>query len=134
MNIRKLQEDDYETLVSWWSAWPEWQAPAKDFLPDNGTGGFMIEKYHKPIVAGFVYITNSKAVLLEWIISDPDYREDDRDMAITCLITTIEKIIKDWGYKYMFSIGRTKSLIEKHKELGWHVDMKPSHELIKKLN
>ncbi len=134
MNIRKLQEDDYETLVSWWNAWPEWQAPAKDFLTDNGTGGFMIEKDHKPIVAGFVYITNSKAVLLEWIISDPEYREDDRDMAITCLITTIEKIIKDWGYKYMFSIGRTKSLIEKHKELGWHVDMKPSHELIKKLN
>lgn len=134
MNIRKLQEDDYETLVSWWNAWPEWQAPAKDFLPDNGTGGFMIEKDHKPIVAGFVYITNSKAVLLEWIISDPDYREDDRDMAITCLITTIEKIIKGWGYKYMFSIGRTKSLIKKHKELGWHIDMKPSHELIKKLN
>jgi hypothetical protein len=134
MEIRRLTEKDWDTLVSWWDSWPDWQNPAKDFLPDNGTGGFMIEKNNKPIVAGFVYITNSKAVLLEWIVSDPEYREDDRDMAITCLITTIEKIIKGWGYKYMFSIGRTKSLIEKHKELGWHVDMKPSHELIKKVN
>ena len=113
MEIRKLTEKDWDTLVSWWDSWPDWQNPAKDFLPDNGTGGFMIEKNNKPIVAGFVYITNSKAVWLEWIISDPEYREDDRDMAITCLITTIEKIIKGWGYKYMFSIGRTKSLIEK---------------------
>ena len=106
----------------------------KEFLPDNGTGGFMIEKNNRPIVAGFVYITNSKAVLFEWVVSDPEYREDDRDMAITCLISTVEKIVKDWGYKYMFTIGRTKKLIEKHKELGWHVDDKPSHEIVKILN
>ena len=83
------------------------------------------------IVAGFIYVTNSKAVLLEWIISNPEYREDDRDMAITCLISTVEKIIKGWGYKYIFTIGRTKALINKHKKLGWHVDDKPSHEIIK---
>jgi len=86
------------------------------------------------IVAGFVYITNSKAVLLEWIISNPEYREDDRDMAITCLINTIESIIKEWGYKYIFSVGRTKALIDKHKELGYHVDDTPSYEITKILN
>lgn len=134
MNIRKLVESDYETLCKWWDSWPNWQSPAKDFLPDNGTGGFMIEKDNKPIVAGFVYITNSKAVLLEWIVSDPDYREDDRDMAITLLIKTIEKIVKEWGYKYMFTIGRTNKLIKKHKELGWHVDDQPSKEIVKILN
>lgn len=134
MNIRKLIESDYETLCKWWEAWPDWQAPAREFLPDNGTGGFIIEKDKKPIVAGFVYITNSKAVLFEWVVSDPEYREDDRDMAITCLISTVEKIVKEWGYKYMFTIGRTKNLIEKHRELGWHVDDKPSHEIVKILN
>jgi len=103
----------------------------KDFLPDNGTGGFVIEKEGVMIVAGFVYITNSKAVLLEWIISNPEYREDDRDMAITCLIKTIESIIKEWGYKYIFSIGRTKALIDKHKELGYSVDEKASYEIVK---
>ena len=134
MNIRKLVESDYKTLCKWWEAWPDWSAPAKEFLPDNGTGGFMIEKNNRPIVAGFVYITNSKAVLFEWVVSDLEYREDDRDMAIVCLISTVEKIVKDWGYKYMFTIGRTKNLIEKHRNLGWHVDDKPSHEIVKILN
>jgi len=130
MNIRKLTESDYETLANWWKAW-KWPPVQKDFLPDNGTGGFVIEKEGVMIVAGFVYITNSKAVLLEWIISNPEYREDDRDMAITCLIKTIESIIKEWGYKYIFSIGRTKALIDKHKELGYSVDEKASYEIVK---
>jgi hypothetical protein len=130
MEIRKLTESDYQTLEKWWKAW-NWPPVEKEFLPDNGTGGFVVYKENVMIVAGFVYITNSKAVLLEWIISNPDYREDDRDMAITCLISTVEKIVKGWGYKYIFTIGRTKALINKHKELGWHVDDKPSHEIIK---
>jgi hypothetical protein len=133
MEIRKLTESDYDTLESWWKAW-KWPPIKKDFLPDNGTGGFVVEKEGVMIVAGFVYITNSKAVLLEWVISNPEYREDDRDMAITYLISTIENIIKEWGYKYIFSIGRTKALIDKHKKLGWHVDEKPSYEIVKILN
>ena len=130
MKIRKLTEHDYKTLEKWWKAW-NWPPVEKEFLPDNGTGGFVVEKNGVMIVAGFVYVTNSKAVLLEWIISNPEYREDDRDVAITCLISTVEKIIKGWGYKYIFTIGRTKALINKHKELGWHVDVKPSYEIIK---
>jgi len=131
MNIRKLIQSDYDTLVKWWASWPNWVAPSRDFLPDNGEGGFMVEKDGKPIVAGFTYITNSKAVLLEWIVSDPEYREDDRDLFVVYLIDSIEKIIKSWGYKYMFTIGRTKKLIDKHRELGWQVDDTPSYEIVK---
>ena len=134
MNIRKLTEADYEALEKWWKAW-DWPPIKKDFLPENGTGGLMVQaKDGTPIVAGFLYMTNSKAVLLEWIISNPEYREDDRDMAITSFIKAIEMVIKEWGYKYIFSIGRTKALIEKHKELGYHVDKEPSYEIVKILN
>ena len=134
MNIRKLEESDYKTLEKWWKAW-DWPPIEKDFLPENGTGGLIVQAKDKtPIVAGFLYMTNSKAALLEWIVSDPNYREDDRDMAITCFIKTVEKIIKEWGYKYIFSIGRTKALIEKHKQLGYNVDDKPSYEIVKTLN
>ena len=73
-NIRKLTENDWDTLVSWWEAWPKWNTPAQDFLPDNATSGLMIEKNNIPIVAGFLYFTNSSAVLLEWIVSNPDYK------------------------------------------------------------
>ena len=131
MNIRRLTENDWDTLVSWWDAWDEWTAPPKEFLPDNGTGGFMVESDDIPIVAGFVYMTNSKAALLEWIISNPDYRNDDRKQAVELLITAVERVLKDHGIKFIFSIGRNKHLIETHKKLGWSVDNSPSHEIVK---
>jgi len=130
---RDLKESDWETLLKWWDSWPDWTAPSKDFLPDNGTGGIMVEKNNKPIVAGFIYETNSASVLLEWIVSDPEYRDNDRGEAVELLITEAEKSTKALGYNYMFTIGRNKRLIDTHKKLGWFVDDKPSHEITKKL-
>ena len=42
--------------------------------------------------------------------------------------------MEELGFKYMFSIGRSKSLINIHKEMGWTVDEKPSYEITKKIN
>ena len=95
---RDLNEEDWDTLTSWWNA-----------LPDNGKGGIMIEKNNVPIVAGFIYETNSASVLLEWIISNPEYRDTDRQDAIEMLITEAEKLTKKMGYQYMFTIGRNKN-------------------------
>jgi len=134
LNIRMLKDSDWNTLVEWWSAWPEWPVPPKDFLPDNGKGGFMVEKQNQPIVAGFLYITNSKGALLEWIISNPKYRENDRDKAIELLIQGAENVCKKQGIKYIFSIGRNKHLINTHKKLGYTIDSKPSYEITKKIN
>ena len=129
---RNLKESDWDTLVSWWAAWPDWTAPSKEFLPGNGTNGIMIQKNGIPIVAGFTYNTSdSKVVLLEWIVSNPEYREKDRQEAIELLITEAETKSRNLGYKYMFTIGRSKSLIDTHKKLGWAVDDKSSREIVK---
>lgn len=131
MISRKLQKSDWSTIQQWWSNWPEWEAPPRDFLPDDGSSGLIIEKDNKPIVAGFIYLTNSKVALLEWVISDPKYRSEDRHDAINLLIEKSEKLIKDIGYKYMFTVTKHKGLINKHKKLGWKLDEKPSYELTK---
>ncbi len=133
LKARQLKDSDWETLTAWWDSWPEWVSPSKDFLPDNGTGGLMIQKNNKPIVAGFLYFTNSKSVLLEWIISDPNYKDTDRQEAVELLIKTAEKVCKDAGKKYMFSIGRNKNLIKLHEKIGWNVDKKASYEIVKKI-
>jgi len=133
MKLRKLTDQDWDTLCKWWEAWPKWVNPPKSFLPDNGKGGFMVEKNNKPICAGFIYLTNSDAVLLEWIVSDPEYRENDRKEALELLITGAEAACKAIGKKHMFSIGRNKHLIETHKELGWAVDTSSSYELTKNI-
>ena len=134
LNIRRLRESDWETLVQWWYEWPEWVNPPKDFLPDNGIGGLMVEKNDLPIVAGFIYFTNSKGALLEWIVSNPKYKKQDRKDAIELLIMGAEEVCKAQGFKYMFTIGRNKHLIETHKKLNWVVDKDPSYEITKKIN
>ena len=130
---RDLNKEDWDTLTSWWNAWPNWTTPGKDFLPANGTGGIMIERNEECIAAGFLYKTNSNVIILEWIVSNPKYRDTDRQDAIEMLITEAEKLTKKMGYQYMFTIGRNKNLIETHRKLGWSIDDKPSHEITKKL-
>tara|TARA_R100000700_G_scaffold32655_1_gene40080 strand:- start:5034 stop:5429 length:396 start_codon:yes stop_codon:yes gene_type:complete len=128
-NIRRLVESDYETLVKWWKGW-KWPPVPKTFLPDTG---FIVEKNKIGVVACYVYMTNSKAALLEWVISNPEYRESDRKDAITLLIQAVEHVLSEQGIKHVFTIGRNKHLINVHEKLGWDVDKKPSYEIIKNL-
>ena len=130
MNTRTLTESDYEILTDWWKAW-DWPVLAKDMLPDNGTGGIMVENEGENIVAGFLYWSNSKLVWLDWIISNPKVNRDIRQEAIKKLILTAEHMTKEAGSKYMMSISRSNSLLKIHKELGWTIDPDPSHEMIK---
>ena len=41
---RKIEEKDYDLLVSWWKEWG-WDAVPKDMLPSNGDDGIMLEKH-----------------------------------------------------------------------------------------
>ena len=130
MNTRTLTESDYEILSDWWKAWG-WPVMAKDMLPDNGTGGIMVENKGKNIVAGFLYWSNSKLVWLDWIISNPDADKKIRKQAIEMLILTAEQMVKDAGSKYIMSISRSNSLLKIHEKIGWSIDKTPSHEMIK---
>jgi len=130
MKTRTLNESDWETLSDWWKSWG-WPVLPKDMLPDNGTGGIMVEYDNKNIVAGFLYWSNSKLVWLDWIISNPDAKKDLRQEAIKKLILTAESMVKEAGSKYMMSISRSNSLLKIHKQMGWSVDKTPSHEMIK---
>lgn len=130
--FRPLNKKDYETICKWWKWW-RWPELPRTALPNNGEGGFMVEKNSIPIVSGFLYISNSKMAMLEWIVSSPDYREKDRQKAIELLINKVESFCKDLGVKHVITLGRNEHLIETHRKLGWHVDKKSSHEIIKNI-
>lgn len=132
LSIRSIQESDWEMLQNWWKAWG-WPEMSKDLLPLNGLGGLIVEKESKPIAAGFLYLTNSKVAWTEWIVSDPDYREDDRKDCLTMLVRGLEEVAVSTGYKIVLSVGRNKGLLNIHKELGYTVDEKPSYEISKKI-
>ena len=130
MNTRTLTESDYLILSDWWKAWG-WPVIVKDMLPDNGTGGIMVENKGENIVAGFLYWSNSKLVWLDWIISNPKTNRDIRQEAIKKLILTAEHMTKEAGSKYMMSISRSNSLLKTHEQMGWNIDKTPSHEMVK---
>ena len=130
--FRPLKEEDYETICKWWKWW-RWPSLPKTALPNNGKGGFMVEKNNIPIVSGFLYVSNSKMAMLEWIVSNPDYREKDRQEAIEMLIINTEIACENIGCKHIITLGRSKHLMKTHEKLGWQVDKKPSYEIIKNL-
>ena len=132
LKFRFLKEDDYKIIREWWKK-GDWPVIPREMLPDKGKSGFIVEKNNIPIVSAFLYLTNSTGALLEWIVSNPEYREDDRKEAIELLITSAEATCKNMGVTYIFSIGRNRSLMKTHEKLGWNVDKKPSYEIIKNI-
>ncbi len=130
LNVRRLRDEDYKTISTWWKQW-KWPVIPKESLPPTG---LMVEKNGVSIVSCYIYITNSTGALLEWVVSNPDYKDKDRKQAIELLITTAEDILKKDGISYIFSIGRNKHLNSTHKKLGWQVDTNPSYEMTKVIN
>jgi hypothetical protein len=131
LTIRQLNENDYQDiLVDWWKQWG-WTAPEKDFLPDDGMGGYIVYDEEIPICAGFIYVTNSRVAWVDWIISNKEYR-GKRKEAITMLIDTLTNLSKMSGSKYVFSNNNNRFLINYFIESGYIVGCKNSVELIKK--
>jgi hypothetical protein len=120
LNIRQLEEGDYENILKgWWQDWG-WTAPTKEFLPDDGKGGMIVYDGDTPICAGFMYLTNSKVAWVDWIISNKEYKKKPhRREAITLLVDTLTKIANDTGNKYCYALIKNQSLIETYKDLGY---------------
>lgn len=93
----------------------------------------MVYKGDTPVAAGFLYLSNSKVAWLDWIVSNPEYKEKDRKQAIELLINSLEEVAKQQDYNIIISITRSKHLIEAHKKLGYMVDSNPSYEISKKI-
>ena len=130
-NIKPLSDDDYDNvLCDWWNDW-RWTPPAKDFLPETG---YMVYYNDEPICAAYMYITNSNVVLLEWIISSFEFKDRKiRKEAIFMLIQTITSLSANLGKKYVYSLLKSKSLIDIYQEIGYLKGDSNTQEMIKKL-
>lgn len=127
-NVRAVTESDYDNVLKpWWDSWG-WQAPPKDFLPETG---IIVSKSGIDICAGFMYLTNSKVALTEFVVSNKDYKDDDRSDAIELLIDCIIELADKNGCKYAHVILKNKSLLGKYKAAGYIESDKNVIELIK---
>lgn len=111
MNIRAYKSSDYATLSQWWEAY-NWTPPPEDSLPSSG---IVVEG----VCAGFLYITNSKMGIMEWIVGNPDASKEARAEAIEKTITAIQGMARGFGIKYLFSSIKHPNLIEHYERAGF---------------
>jgi len=132
--VRPLIAEDYDkTLRQWWFDW-RWTPPSRDFLPENGNGGFIVYDGETPVCAGFMYETNSKAVWCDWIISNIKYKDrNNRKEALSLLIKRISEEAKELDKKYIYALIKNKPLINVYKKQGFVEGSSYSHELIKQI-
>jgi len=133
-NLRPLEKEDYDnTLLGWWKEWG-WTPPERDFLPDDGKGGLMVLDKKTPVCAGFIYNTNSKVALVEWVISNKNYKKNpERKEALKLLINSLTNICKDSGSKYTYALLKHDGLIKTYEEVGYTQGDSYTKEMIKKL-
>lgn len=117
-SVRYLKEEDYNMLCEWWKDW-KWTPPPRDFLPQNGSGGLILEKEGVPIVAGFVYFTNSKVAWNEFVVSNFQYKDKDRKEAIKILICELVELAKSKGSKYIYTVVKNQNLKKTYQEIGF---------------
>tara|TARA_B100000214_G_scaffold365214_1_gene332727 strand:- start:1778 stop:2191 length:414 start_codon:yes stop_codon:yes gene_type:complete len=133
-DIRKLNSTDYEeTLVEWWKDWG-WDPPAKDFLPNNGEGGFIVYELEIPICAGFLYVTNSQVAWVNWIVSNKKYtNKKKREQTLNLLINTLVNLASNSGKSYVFANNNNLHLINRYLKLGFSKGCENSTELVYKI-
>lgn len=132
MEVRYLSENDYETILTeWWKGW-RWTPPSREMLPQNGTGGVIVSIDGEDICAGFIYFTNSSMAWLEYIVSNPSYKErGNRKIALKKLINVLSSLANDNGFKYIYTSLKNKHLIDRYSECGFISGDSNCQEMIK---
>jgi len=119
---------DYGTICSWWQKHDSY-APMPDHLPPTG---IIVENAKSPICAGFLYNTDSKICVFEFVVSNPEVSKEDRDKCLKLLIETIQEIAKELEYTLIYTSINIEAYIKKLKSAGFiEVDKNQTHMFFK---
>ncbi len=131
-NTTPLQHEDYDNILKgWWKDWG-WEAPNRDFLPQDGQGGIMVWDGDTPVCAGFLYNTNSKVAWVDWIISNKEYKESRKE-ALSILIQTLTSVAKNLDNKFAYALIKHNGLIGVYEQQGYTTGDSYNKEMIKVL-
>ena len=99
---------DYDILTTWWNAHGSYP-PKPQHLSATG---LIVEAGGNPVCAGFLYKTDSKICVFEFVVSDPNAEKEIRD---ACLILLIEEIktLASQEYELIYSSVRGSKYIQR---------------------
>ena len=132
LKCRRIIEKDLEKIEGWLKSYGS-EMPSLDFLPNNGTGGFVVANDTGIIAAMWLWFTNSKTAIPAMVVADKSYRDTDRYEALELLMDFTTQFAKDAGCEFAFAWAKPGVLLEFYEQLGYKKDSKESYELIKKL-
>lgn len=108
---------DYDTIKEWWNDHGNISPGPEHFSKT----GLMVEVKGQQICAGFLYNTDSKICLLEFVICNPKAPKESRKIGLEYLIESIKKLAKKTKYDWIYiSIG-VQSFINKLQDAGFEI-------------
>ena len=126
LQVRKLQESDWEFLPEWWKSNKQDNSieNLRDFLPGSfqignyekkraGLGGFIVCKEDDPIAVVWLIMTNSNRAIATKVISDLSYGDEDKEKALQLLNNFVNNFAKELGYKYITKLVENTKLVKK---------------------
>ena len=129
-DIRLIKLDDYPELEKWWNQYKLQGIviPSKNKLPNNGLGGFVVEKKGKLIASAFLYLTNSAVGYVDYLIADPSYRESDRESILIDLAAHVTAVAVRSGCEEVWAMTNNKKMLEMVEKNGEKMQMKVSED------
>lgn len=113
MNSREYVPADHRLLSTWWKL-QDWPTIPQEMLPK--TGMIVENDDHMPICAGFLYKTDSKVCLLEFIIANPLSDTIERGQALDVLIEDLVAQAKKMDFSMVFTMAGNSRLIQRYQE------------------
>jgi hypothetical protein len=134
LSINLLSDTDYDNLLTkWWADWGM-EPVQKSFLPMDGKGGLIVYDGDIPVCAGFLYLTNSKVALVNWVVSNKEYRgKKNRTIAIQFLLNALTDSAKLAGCEWVYTHIKSWQLEHYFEEVGFIKSCVYASEFIKKI-
>jgi len=130
IKTRMYKPEDYKMLTEWWTK-QKWPSVPEDMLPDVG---MISECNGEAICAGFLYLSNSKAVWMEFIIANPDTDKTIRDAALDELVDNLCLYAELKNNKYIVTCTPHPKLVERLNKKGFITGHTGMTEMVRVLN
>lgn len=106
---------DYVTIQVWWNKFSSF-APRREHLPQNG---IIVEIDDTPACAGFLYKTDSKICVFEFVVSNPFIDKYSRDVALGRLIDNAKNWAETNDFSLIYSSIGIPKFISRLEEKGF---------------
>lgn len=122
-------EDHYEMVGEWWKA-QKWPVLPLTHLSSIGAVAYVDGV---PVVAGWLFQTDSAWCLLEFIVANPEVRRGARSQGFDALFTWAKAAAIAGGFKNIFSSVSSDPLIKRYVDNGFQITDRKMTNLVFKV-